>query len=267
MVMYWPEYSRSVWQKYIELGYVTVNGEVETSVKRMLGEDDEVKAHIPAKKDFSGETLPVIYEDDNVMVVNKPVGVLTHSKDELNDEFTVAEFFRPQTSYHSETNRPGIVHRLDRATSGVLIGAKNDEAALQLVKQFQDRKAKKTYYALVHGVPRESKALIQLPIGRSPARPSTFRVDPNGKSAETYYEVEATNGRESLVRLEPKTGRTHQLRVHMAYVGTPIIGDEMYGQRDQRLFLHAAKLEITIPGGRRMTFEAPLPPVFRERVA
>lgn len=262
----WPEYSRSVWKKYIDLGHVTVNDEVETSSKRMISDEDIVSVSVPDKTDFSSETLPLIYEDDNVIVINKPVGVLSHSKGELNDEFTVADFFRMKTSYHGDTSRPGIIHRLDRATSGVMIGARNEKTATLLIKQFQDRRAKKTYYAVVDGVPKENKAVISLPIGRNPSKPSTFRVDPNGKQAETYYEVEATNGKVSLVKLQPKTGRTHQLRVHMAYIGNPIRGDVVYGSADDRLFLHAASLEITIPTSHRTTFVAPLPREFKERV-
>lgn len=267
VAQYWPEYSRSVWQKYIELGYVSVNGEVVTSVKYSLGEDDEVSVNVPEKPDHSDQTLPIIYEDDNVVVINKPVGVLTHSKGELNDEFTVADFLKPKTTYNLDTNRPGIIHRLDRDTSGVIIGVKNPETAKLLSRQFQDRKAKKTYYAVLDGIPKEEKAMLDLPIARNPKQPSTFRVDPKGKSAETYYEVEQRSDNHSLVRLEPKTGRTHQLRVHMAYVNTPILGDAVYGKPAKRLFLHAAKLEITIPEGQRRTFEAPLPEEFNAEVA
>ncbi len=263
----WPEYSRSVWQKYIALGYVRVNGVAELVSKRAITDDDVVTTNIPAKLDHSKETLPIIYEDENVIVISKPVGVLSHSKGELNDEFTVADFFASRSSYNSDSNRPGIVHRLDRATSGIMIGAKTPEAALQLVRQFQDRKVKKTYYAVVDGQPKQDEASINVPIGRNPSKPSTFRVDANGKSAETYYKVEATNGIRSLVRLEPKTGRTHQLRVHLVHIGTPICGDTVYGKPDDRLFLHAASLEITIPGSQRMTFSTPVPPEFAAKVA
>lgn len=260
---YWPEQSRSTWQKLIRQGNVTVNGTVVDLPKHELGEDDHVQVTQPTTPDFSSQTLPVIYEDDNVIVINKPVGVLTHSKGALNDEFTVAEFVRSKTTYRSDTNRPGIVHRLDRDTSGVMIGAKNPETARLLAKQFQDRKVKKTYYAVLPHAPKEPAALLQLPIGRSPKEPSTFRVDPTGKPAETYYEVERTNpSGEALVRLQPTTGRTHQLRVHMAYLGTPIKGDRVYGTPSDRLYLHAAQLEITIPTSQRMVFEAPLPDDF-----
>lgn len=257
-----PEYSRSVWQKYIKFGYVTVDGAVKTDPSTAYEEGSEVVAALPDKADYSADTLPVIYEDDNVIVVNKPIGVLSHSKGALNEEFTVAEFFRSRTTYNLDTDRPGIIHRLDRDTSGVMIGAKNNETARLLSRQFQDRRAKKTYMAVLDGTPKEPKANIDLPIGRNPKLPSSFRVDSNGKSAQTYYEIIESNETLSLVRLKPTTGRTHQLRVHMAYLGTPIHGDIVYGKRADRLYLHAEQLEITIPHSQRVTFSAPLPEEF-----
>lgn len=259
---YWPETSRSQWQKYIAAGYVLVNGEIEVSVKRQLGEDDEVTVNLPKKPDYSAHSLPIIYKDDNVVVMNKPPGVLTHSKGAMNDEFTVAEFLRPLTTYHQESNRPGIIHRLDRDTSGVIIGARNDATASLLQRQFSDRKVKKTYIAILNGIPKEPKATIDLPIGRHPSAPSTFRVDSKGKPATTTYEVLARANNRCLVRLSPYTGRTHQLRVHMQYIGTPILGDRVYGKAADRLYLHAYSLEITIPNGNRQVFTAPLPPEF-----
>ena len=266
MAQYWPEYSRSVWQKYILAGYVKVNGQTETSTKRSLGEDDEVTYEIPAAPDHSAQTLPVIFQDDNVVVLDKPAGILTHSKGALNDEFTVAEFLRPLTTYHAHTNRPGIIHRLDRDTSGVIMGARNDDTASMLQRQFSERKVKKTYYAVVVGTPKQYEAFIDLPIGRNPKEPSTFRVDPAGKSAQTAYKVLASGNGKSLVELKPTTGRTHQLRVHMAHIGTPIYGDRVYGKVADRLYLHAATLEITIPKGDRRVFESPVPAVFEEQV-
>lgn len=263
---YWPEYSRSTWQKYVKAGYVLVNGEVEKSTKRLLEEDDEVTTEVPAKPTHEEHSLPVVYQDDNVIVINKPVGVLTHSKGAMNDEFTVADFFKRFTTYHLDTNRPGIVHRLDRDTSGILIGALNDETAKLLQRQFSTRKTKKTYIAVVDGTPKEPQAMIDMPIGRNPKAPSKFRVDPNGKLAQTLYKVMASNGKFSLVELQPLTGRTHQLRVHMAHIGTPIHGDKVYGNPPaggaDRLYLHAAVLEITTPGGVRQQFVADVPPEF-----
>ena len=265
---YWPEQSRSTWQKLIKSGAVKVNGEIVTLPKHELGEDDYVSVEQPIPPDFSADSLPILYEDDDVIVINKPVGVLTHSKGALNDEFTVAEFVRPKTTYKADTNRPGIIHRLDRATSGVLLCVKNEEAATYLQRQFSERKVKKMYMAVVSGIPPEPRAVLDLPIGRNPSKPSTFRVDPNGKPAETYYEVLNHDDTHALVKLQPRTGRTHQLRVHMAYIDTPITGDTVYGfETAERMYLHAAALEITLPGGKRTTFEAPLPPEFSQQVA
>lgn len=265
LAQYWPEYSRATWQKYVKAGYVMVNGKVEKSVKRILSEDDEVKTNVPDLPNHDKESLPVIYKDKHVIVVNKPFGILTHSKGALHNEFTVADFFKKFSSYHTDTNRPGIIHRLDRDTSGIIIGALTDKAARILDQQFSKRKVHKTYIAVVDGQPKMDEAVIDLPIGRNPKKPSQFKVDPNGKSAKTTYRVLASNGRHSLVELQPYTGRTHQLRVHMSHIGTPIHGDKVYGKGADRLYLHATKLEITIPGepdNQRMLFTAAVPPEF-----
>ena len=261
-----PDVSRSTWQKHIANGAIRINGTTETSTKRELTEDDTVEISLPEEPDFSASSLPVLYEDDNVIVIDKPVGVLTHSKGELNDEFTVADFVRPKTTYKADTNRPGIIHRLDRDTSGVIICAKNDEAAHVLLKQFQDRKAKKTYYAVVDGILKLHSADIDLPIERNPKQPSSFRVGSSGKSAQTRYEVLDSNATKSLVKLMPTTGRTHQLRVHMAYLNAPIHGDRVYGEAADRLYLHAAQLEITIPPSNRVAFESAVPEIFSTSV-
>lgn len=259
---HYPDTSRSTWQKHIKNGHITLNGEVTMSPKTPVSAGDEVAIAVPDSKDFSEMTLPILYEDKHVIVINKPVGILTHSKGALNDEFTVADFFRRYSTYNADSNRPGIVHRLDRDTSGVMIGARTDEAAKLLQKQFSDRKAKKTYVAIVKGHPKEPKARIDLPIGRNPSAPSTFRVDPKGKSAQTNYEVVAQDETRSLLYLTPETGRTHQLRVHLAYIQTPIVGDRVYGKEADRMYLHAYKLEVTVPGSQRHIFEAPIPEEF-----
>ena len=210
----------------------------------------DIALSIP-EKSANDDDFPIIYEDKNVIVVDKPAGILTHSKGVLNDEFTVADFFKKRGStFASDTNRTGIVHRLDRDTSGVIIGAKNPEAAKKLQKQFSERTTKKTYFAIVTGKLKQQKALIDLPIARNNSAPSTFKIDAKGKSAQTRYEVIARNGDYSLIKLQPKTGRTHQLRVHMNYLGAPILGDRVYGdasKKADRMFLHAESLEITIP--------------------
>lgn len=260
-----PGLSRATIQKYIKAGYVTVNGSVVTKNKADVNQLSQIALALPQKRDTSDDELPIIYLDDNVIVVNKPAGILTHSKGAMNDEFTVADFFRRYSTNALETTRPGIVHRLDRDTSGLIIGARNDHAAQLLKKQFSDRTVHKSYVAIVDGVPKLDNALIDLPIARNPSAPSTFRVDPRGKSAVTSYTVIESNGQQTSLELRPKTGRTHQLRVHMQYIKTPIAGDRVYGSKASahRLMLHAHKLEITLPHGKRMTFEAPIPDDFK----
>ena len=256
-----PEYSRSAWQKLIKQGNVCVNGVDVVVGKFDVNEHDDIVVKLPDEPVQSID-LPIIYEDDDVIVINKPAGVLTHAKGTIAEEFTVADFVKPKTTYKADTNRPGIIHRLDRDTSGVLLCVRNDTAATMIAKQFERRTAKKTYYAITDGVPREHEAVIDVPIGRGPKAPSQFRADPNGKSAQTHYLVESSSGDKALVVLQPRTGRTHQLRVHMKHIGTPICGDKVYGRPADRLFLHAHKLQLTLPSGQNHIFTAPLPPEF-----
>ncbi len=260
-----PETSRSTWQKHIKAGHVAVNNLPAKSPKQEVTEADHIAINIPDSTDFSSHELPIVYLDDDVIVVNKPVGVLTHSKGALNDEFTVADFFRRYTTVGLDTNRPGIVHRLDRDTSGLIIGARTPESFDLLKSQFADRKAKKYYIAVVAGTPKQHKAKIDIPIGRNPSAPSTFRADSKGKPAVTDYEVLETRDGTSLIALHPLTGRTHQLRVHMAYLDTPIVGDRVYGKSGERLMLHAYKLEVTTAAERRQTFITPIPRDFTDR--
>jgi len=255
--------SRSLWQKYIKAGYVSVNNKVATTPKFEVDETDEIALNLPEKEQTDVD-LPILYEDDDVIVVNKPSGLLTHAKGGLSDEPTVAEIIRPKTSFATDTDRPGIVHRLDRDTSGLLIIAKNPESAAHLQRQFAERTAKKTYIAITDGKPKLNAAKIDLPIGRNPSAPSTFRIDPNGKPAQTTYHVLAENDAQSLVELKPTTGRTHQLRVHLAHLNAPILGDRVYGKSsDCRMMLHAQKLEIALPSGERKVFEAAIPDEFK----
>ena len=256
--------SRSLWQKYIKAGYVSVNNKVVTTPKFEVDETDEIALNLPEKEQPDVD-LPILYEDDDVIVVNKPSGLLTHAKGGLSDEPTVAEIIRPKTSFATDTDRPGIVHRLDRDTSGLLIIAKNSESAAHLQRQFAERTAKKTYIAITDGKPKLNAAKIDLPIGRNPSAPSTFRIDPNGKSAQTTYHVLVENDAQSLVELKPTTGRTHQLRVHLAHLNAPILGDRVYGKSsDYRMMLHAQKLEITLPSGERKVFEAAVSDEFKK---
>jgi 23S rRNA pseudouridine1911/1915/1917 synthase len=266
VAQYWPERSRAQWQKLIREGRVFVGGAPVTDVSYELGEDDEVTIKAPKPPVLTGE-IEVLYEDDDVLVMNKPSGTLSHAKGFSPDEFTVADFVRRHMKdVQDDDVRPGIVHRLDRDTSGIIIAAKHDEAKSFLQRQFQDRKAKKRYIAVVQGVPKELRAHIDLPIGRNPKRPSSFRIDASGKPAQTDYSVLGSNSTYSVVELRPITGRTHQLRVHLGYIGNPIVGDVVYdGGKSPigRLCLHAQSLEITLPNRERRTFVASLPDDFQ----
>lgn len=266
-----PEISRAFAAKLIEQGRVSVNGRPEMKPGYKLRPDDMVETdYIPeTEADIPDIELPVLYEDDDCVVINKPVGVLVHSKGAYNPEATVASWLRSRVK-GIEGNRAGIVHRLDRATSGVMICAKTPEALSWLQRQFAQRKTKKTYYAVIQGTMKPTEAIIDMPIERNPKAPATFRVGPNGKTAKTVYRIVAVSldGKHSLVELKPETGRTHQLRVHLAHFGHPIVGDELYGGEEaSRLYLHAAELEITIPKGHeRKVFRANMPHDFNDKV-
>lgn len=272
---------RSLVQKLIKTGVAMVNGEVITRPARSISEADNVVFQPPPTPDegewLAGFSRYVIYADDNVIVVNKPAGMLVHAKGGIAKELTVADYVRSQfdpdeLADNTDNNRLGIVHRLDRATSGVMICARNLATASYLSRQFAERKVKKVYLALVSSLPGHSAARINLPIRRSRRAPATFVVDGNGKVAITDYTVqkEYPDGR-ALLELRPLTGRTHQLRVHLAHLGCPIVGDAVYGHAryGDRLMLHAYRLEISIPGrsgAERQIFTAPLPADFQEAI-
>lgn len=261
---HYKEISRSRWQKYIKDSRVSINGKTITTPSYEIDDKAIIDIKLPEEKKFEKEKLDILYLDDNVIVINKPAGILTHAKGAESDEFTVADFFKRYSTYALDTNRAGIVHRLDRDTSGVIIGARNNETANLLKKQFAKRLTKKTYIAITTSIPKLEKARIDLPIARNPKKPATFKVSSNGKVAITDYKVLKTNKNYALIELMPKTGRTHQLRVHLNYINCPILGDKVYGaKKADRMYLHAEKLEITIPNKGRMTFEAKLPKEFK----
>ena len=263
-----PALSRSAAASLIADGKVSVNGQPASKAGQKIRPADDIaidydpsQATKPPKLN-----LPVIYEDKDCLVINKPLGVLTHSKGEFNPEATVATWLESRAKGMTG-ERAGIVHRLDRATSGVMICAKTPEALSWLQKQFSERKVKKTYVAVVKGALTKPEAVIDMPIERNPRKPQTFRVGANGKPSVTAYKILKTGNGYSLLELQPTTGRTHQLRVHLHKLGHPILGDELYdGPKAERLFLHAEKLEITLPDKKRQTFEAPVPASFRELV-
>lgn len=268
VVAQFPAITRSFATKLIKDGRVTVNGTVETKAGYKLREGDAVVVdyHESTEVPPPDIELEVIYEDDDCVVVNKPVGLLTHSKGAYNPEATVATWLRSRVK-HIKGERAGIVHRLDRATSGVMICAKTPEALSWLQKQFSQRRVKKQYVAVVSGLFETEHAIIDLPIERNPKAPQTFRVGSNGKVATTEYVVIDHNEHESLVDLRPQTGRTHQLRVHMNYLGHPIVGDTLYsGTPAERLFLHAESLELTLLNRQRKVFKVDRPTEFKERI-
>jgi len=270
-----PSVTRAYASKLIEAGKVSVNGEVQTksgyklrTADEIIIDYDEVAAAVIPHID-----LPVIYEDDDCVVIDKPDGILTHSKGMFNPEATVASWLHSRVQAEladqdtGPNNRAGIVHRLDRATSGVMICAKAVSAQVWLQKQFAQRRVKKTYIAVVTGVLEHPEAVIDLPIERDPKKPQTFRVGNQGKVSTTEYRVLKTDGTHSLVELKPQTGRTHQLRVHLHYLGHPIVGDTLYGgEPAERMFLHARELELTTPGRERKVFESPLPASFEVQI-
>jgi 23S rRNA pseudouridine1911/1915/1917 synthase len=252
LVAKYKSYNRSTLQKFIEAGYVTVDGAVVTKANAKFEESVKLDLNVPEELKNSNLIPETIYEDENVLVLNKPAGLLSMAKGEYCPEKTLEDYGL-------------LVHRLDRDTSGVVVLAKNPEVQTFLRKQFQDRKAHKTYYAVVCGHPKLDEANIDLPIARDLKHKTHFRVDAQGRPSETYYKVVEKSDQYSLVELKPKTGRTHQLRVHLKYLGTPILGDRVYeSEPAPRLFLHAYALEITLPGGVRKTFIAELPEAFRD---
>ncbi len=261
-----PDISRSFAIRLINEEKVKVNNSVVTKAGYKLKADDTIDI------DYTPETansipaieLPILYEDDDCVVINKPVGILTHSKGAFNPEATVATWLSERTK-DMDGDRAGIVHRLDRATSGVMICAKTPEALSWLQKQFAQRRTKKTYNALIEGVLSPEEALIDMPIERNPKKPQMFRVGSNGKPSKTYYKTIETGKKYSLLELKPETGRTHQLRVHLKHFNHPIIGDTFYeGSPAERLFLHATSLELTLPNRTRKVFTAELPTIFKD---
>lgn len=264
-----PTLSRAYIQKLIEQGLIAVNDDASKPGYKLRGGDTVTINYDASSADkIEDIDLPILYEDEDCVVIDKPAGVLTHALGKHGNEASVASFLRHKIS-GLEGDRAGIVHRLDRATSGVIIGAKNQTALSWLQKQFAQRKTKKTYLAVVVGHLKQPEAVINMPIERNPKAPATFRVGVNGKTAVTHYKVLEEGKHYSLVELTPETGRTHQLRVHLAKLGHPIVGDPLYGNGayGDPLFLHAHRLEITLPNRERQRFESPMPHHFKTKIA
>lgn len=266
-----PEISRAYVRKLSEQGKVTLNDKPEKlSYKIKKGDQIGIDYESESLVQIPDIKLTILYEDDDCLVINKPSGLLTHSKGAFNPEATVATWLSQKlgaTKAHKIALREGIVHRLDRGTSGVMILAKTSDAMSWLQKQFSGRKVKKTYMAIVSGELNPTEAVIDMPIERNPRRPQTFRVGSQGKPSKTHYKVMKVDNNQdlgvSLIELKPETGRTHQLRVHLKQLGHPIIGDTFYdGKPADRLYLHAKDLELTLPNRERKVFTAKLPNEF-----
>ncbi|MCR5664894.1 MAG: RluA family pseudouridine synthase [Oscillospiraceae bacterium] len=269
--------SRSAAQRLIEEGRVFVNGRPAKKNDR-VGAGDLVEALIPAPADIplvpQDIPLDVVYEDGELIVVNKPRGLVVHPAPGHPDGTLVNALLwhcGDSLSGVGGEKRPGIVHRIDRDTSGLLVAAKNDAAHRALALQLADHSLFREYEAVVRGAMREDGGVVRLPIGRSPTDRKRMAVNvKNGREAVTHWQVlERYRGYTRLLcRLE--TGRTHQIRVHMAAIGHPLLGDGVYGapSPDKGLegqCLHARRLHLTHPvSGERLAFEAPLPPYFTE---
>lgn len=264
-----PGLSRAFASRLIDEGKVTVDGVVSKRAGLKLRADSQVLVgysltDVGRIPDIS---IPVLYEDDDCVVINKPAGLLTHSKGAFNPEATVASWLQSKLKDGLTGERAGIVHRLDRVTSGVMICAKTPSAQQWLQKQFSTRRVKKTYYAVVSGQMPHEHAIIDMPIMRNPKKPQMFRIGRTGKPATTEYWVRGNNKTCSLLELRPTTGRTHQLRVHLLALGHPIVGDVLYDGLDaDRLYLHAWQLELTLPNRQRQSFSVPVPKAFQAMI-
>lgn len=270
-----PAFSRGRLQTLIREGFVKVNGNTARPRDALrFGDTVEVREPKIEKIDAQPETmhLDILFEDNDLLVLNKPAGLVVHPGAGQQTGTLVNALLAhcKNLSGIGGKERPGIVHRLDKETSGVLVVAKNDAAHRDLSKQFAERTTGKTYLALVAGTPRKSSGEIEAPIARHPVHRKKMSVARRGgRSAKTEYRVVRSSSERSLVECVIHTGRTHQIRVHLHHLGHPVLGDKLYGGKRAadfpRQMLHAWKLTFTHPhSGEHMTFEAPIPADFNE---
>lgn len=264
--------SRSKIQQLIADGNILVNDEVVKSNYK-IEKDDEITIIIPEPEavNIVAEDLPIeiIYEDEDIAIVNKAQGMVVHPG-AGNPNGTLVNALLYHMKDLSGINgeiRPGIVHRLDKDTSGALVIAKNDDAHVKLSKQLEDRSMKRTYWTIVHGAIPHEHGTIDAPIGRDPKNRQKFMVINGGKEAVTHFKVLEHFNKYTFVEVSLETGRTHQIRVHMNYINFPVAGDETYGPKKtlkgKGQFLHAHSLELVHPRtGEVMKFEAELPELF-----
>lgn len=268
------ELSRSQANDLIKLGKILVNGQVKKA-KYSVQEGDVISYEIPNEEilEYLPENLAIdiIYEDDDVAVVNKAQGMVVHpSAGHPNGTLVNALLYHVKDlSSINGVVRPGIVHRIDKDTSGLLMIAKNDKAHQSLAEELKNQKSLRQYWAIVHGNLPNDRGVIEAPIGRSEKDRKKQAVTAKGKDALTRFQVLERFGDYTLVELTLETGRTHQIRVHMAYIGHPIAGDNLYGPRKtlkgKGQFLHAKTLGFTHPKtGDLLTFTSDLPQIFSE---
>ncbi|MBR3674042.1 MAG: RluA family pseudouridine synthase [Clostridia bacterium] len=266
--------SRTMVKKLIEEGNISVNGKTQ-KVSYKVQENDEISVIVPEAKqlDLKAQDIPleVVYEDKDIIVVNKPKGLVVHPANGNWDGTLVNAIMaicKDSLSGIGGEIRPGIVHRLDKDTSGLLIIAKNDVAHLNMSNQIKDRQVKKVYYALVRGVVSENEATINMPIARSTKDRKKMAVAKNGKEAITHFKVLERFNKYTLLEVKIDTGRTHQIRVHLSEIGHPVVGDEVYSNGKNEFgvkgqLLHAKSLDFKHPiTGKEMHLESELPEEF-----
>src|ERR687894_370009 len=264
-----PDLSRGTVQGLIESGRVRVDGQQRKPKFRMTpGEVVSVEIPPPQIDEIQPDRIPlsIVYEDADVIVVDKPAGMVVHPAPG-HPRGTLANALLAHVPGISVggSQRPGIVHRLDKDTSGLIVAAKTDRGRTALVSQWEDRSVEKTYLALVSGSVADEEATIDAPIGRDPKNRQRMAVLRSGRPAVTRFRVIERFPNSTLLELSIETGRTHQIRVHLAFVGHPIVGDRLYGRTRltdphlERQFLHASALGFRIPDGEALRLKAPLP--------
>lgn len=272
-----PEYSRSRLQRFIESGMVLVGGERARS-SRALRAGETIQVWLPA--DSPARIAPdpalrrrILFEDDHFIVLNKPAGLAVHPAGRTSGDTLIERLVLggPRAVW-ADPSRPGIVHRLDKDTTGVMVLARTPQVQAALSSQFAERKVQKVYLALVDGVFKGSSGTIESCMGRDPRSRSRFAVTGAGRWAATDFKVLRRFARASYLEVRPRTGRTHQIRVHLAHLGHPVLGDLTYGrpggQEAPRQMLHSYRLTLKHPArGRTMTFEAPIPKDFASVVS
>lgn len=267
------QFSRSHLQKWIEDGNVRINGQpVKPKYKLAVGDQVVIEPEAPQKVDLIPEKIPldIVYEDDDVIVVNKPQGMVVHPAPGHPDHTLVNAllYHSPLSTINGEF-RPGIVHRIDKDTSGLLMVAKNDLAHRSLAAQLKAKTNQREYVALVHGVIKQDAGTINAPIGRSKKDRKKQAVVSDGRHAVTHFKVLHRFRHYTLVSCRLETGRTHQIRVHMKSIGHPLAGDPLYGPRKtlpgRGQYLHARLLGFKHPRtGKELVFTAPLPEYFQQ---